>query len=97
MNSSGFEDFRLVSEGEALSMQGGHQCAPTYSPKTECPGLVANRGIGSCCRTSLKSASFSESRPPKKGSAERAKKAQATAKTLSLEVWCTINEKVDPV
>ena len=28
-------------------MQGPHQCAPTYSPKTVCPGLDANNGAAS--------------------------------------------------
>ena len=41
VKSSGLEVFRLSREGEALLMQGPHQCAPTYSPKTVCPGLVA--------------------------------------------------------
>ena len=34
VKSSGFDAFRLEREGDALSMQGGHQCAPTYSPNT---------------------------------------------------------------
>ena len=53
VKSSGFEDFRLTREGDALSIQGGHQCAPTYSPKTVWPGLVANIGTGSCSSSVL--------------------------------------------
>ena len=34
-------------------MQGPHQCAPTYSPNTEWPGLVANLGISFACNSSL--------------------------------------------
>ncbi len=61
VKSSGFDVFRLTSEGDALSMQGGHQWAPTYSPKTVCPGLVANRGAGSCSSSDL---AISESSGP---------------------------------
>ena len=48
MKSSPFELLRFSSEGAALSMHGPHQCAPTYSPNTACPGLVAYRGISFC-------------------------------------------------
>ena len=34
-------------------MHGVHQCAPTYSPKTEWPGLVANLGISLTASCSL--------------------------------------------
>ncbi len=53
VKSSGFDDFRLSSEGEALLMHGPHQCAPTYSPNTGWPGLVAYRGISLCSNSSL--------------------------------------------
>ena len=53
VKSSGFDDFRLSSEGEALLMQGPHQCAPTYSPTTGWPGLVAYSGISLCSNSSL--------------------------------------------
>ena len=34
-------------------MQGPHQCAPTYSPKTEWPGLEAYHGRASCSSSIL--------------------------------------------
>jgi len=39
-------------------MHGPHQCAPTYSPNTACPGLVAYRGISFCFSCS-RSSTFS--------------------------------------
>ena len=44
VNSSGLDVFRLSKEGEALLMHGPHQWAPTYSPNTVCPGLLAYHG-----------------------------------------------------
>lgn len=55
MKSSGLEVFRLSREGEALDMQGPHQWAPTYSPNTVCPGLVASILTNGSSRSSIAS------------------------------------------
>lgn len=77
VNSSGFDALRLESEGDALSMHGGHQWAPTYSPNTECPGLDAYIGAIFCSSSSLCGAgSWGNSKTEERGAANSAKKTQ---------------------
>ncbi len=66
VKSSGLDVFRLSNEGEALLMHGPHQCAPTYSPNTVWPGLVAYITTPSCRRCSRESCSETASRMPER-------------------------------
>ena len=64
VKSSEFEDLRLLKEGDALLMQGPHHSAPTYSPNTLCPGLVANNCVSNCVYYSQIFTVFSDNNIP---------------------------------